>query len=167
VSEYLLKPIVVEELLQALRKIESQLEEALESAAADARRMLPRLLESMKHSQTRALEEEQVGLLVSKARDMARQAFHAGITLNEIADRLSVTPEYLGTQIHKELGITFGTMMKALRINKAKELLLSTDRKLYEIAEAVGYQDPKYFAKVFLADIGIMPLEFRRLHKSP
>lgn len=55
--------------------------------------------------------------------------------------------------------------MQVISVNKAKDLLISTDMKLYEVAEAVGYQDAKYFAKVFQGDIGIMPLEFRRLHK--
>lgn len=157
VSEYLLKPIVVDELTQALLGIEAQLR--------DQKNGIIKLLESVTHSQTAALYEKQAGLLVSKARKIAQQYYHEGITLNEIAEKLSVTPEYLGTQIHKELGITFGTMMRALRINKAKELLLSTDMKLYEIAEAVGYQEPKYFARVFQSDIGVMPLEFRKLHK--
>lgn len=165
VSEYLLKPIVVDELMQALLGIKAQLEEQKNGVMTNARRMIPQLLESVTHSQTAALYQKQAGLLVGKARKITQQHYHEGITLNEIADKLSVTPEYLGTQIHKELGITFGTMMRALRINKAKELLLSTDMKLYEIAEAVGYQDPKYFARVFQSDIGVMPLEFRKLHK--
>ena len=161
VSEYLLKPIVVDELMHALRTVEDQLQQKRESA----RQALPTLLETLSHSRTDDMHNAQVGLLVGRARAIAGQHFSDGVTLEEIAQKLSVTPEYLGTQIHKELGITFGTMMKALRVNKAKELLLSTNMKLYEIAEAVGYADAKYFARVFQQDIGIMPLEFRRLHK--
>lgn len=165
VSEYLLKPIVVEELTQALHSIKTQLLQNEKQELQGMRERLPKLLESLSHTQSDKLAEGQVGLLVGRAKAIAEESFHDGVTLQEIAERLSVTPEYLGTQIHKELGITFGTMMKVLRINKAKELLLSTDMKLYEVAEAVGYQDAKYFAKVFQGDIGLMPLEFRRLHK--
>lgn len=161
VSEYLLKPIVVDELMLALRTVETQLQQERDGV----RQALPRILETLSHSKTGEVNNAQVGLLVGRARTIAEQHFTEGVTLEEIAQRLSVTPEYLGTQIHKELGITFGTMMKALRVNKAKELLLSTHMKLYEIAKAVGYSDAKYFARVFQQDIGIMPLEFRKLHK--
>ena len=162
VSEYLLKPVVVEELMGALCAVE----ERLKLEQTGLREALPKLLETLAPKNAGELNSAQVGLLVAKARAIAEQHFQDGITLDEIAQRLSVTPEYLGTQIHKEMGITFGAMMKALRISKAKKLLLETDRKLYEIAEAVGYTDAKYFARVFQQDIGIMPLEFRRLHKS-
>ncbi|NLO83912.1 MAG: response regulator [Clostridiales bacterium] len=165
VSEYLLKPIVVDELMQAINSIETQLKGSKTQSILEVRQILPEILHSISHSSSDALETTQVGMLVGKARKIAEENFHDGITLNEIADILSVTPEHLGSQIHKELGITFGTMMKALRINKAKDLLLSTEMKLYEIAEMVGYQDPKYFAKIFQSDIGVMPLEFRKLHK--
>lgn len=161
VSEYLLKPIVLDELAQALRAVGTRLQQERE----EARQVLPHILETLTHSNTDELKNPQVGILVNKARTYAQQHYSEGITLEEISQKLSVTPEYLGTQIHKELGITFGTMMKVLRVNRAKELLLSTDMKLYEIAESVGYTDAKYFARVFQQCIGIMPLEFRKLHK--
>lgn len=161
VSEYLLKPIVVDELMGALRAIELRIQHEQDSV----RQALPNILKTLSHSKTDDVNAENVGQLVGRARSVAQQHYQDGITLDEIAQMLSVTPEYLGSQIHKELGITFGTMMKALRVNRAKELLLATNMKLYEIAEAVGYSDAKYFARVFQQDIGIMPLEFRKLHK--
>ena len=53
--------------------------------------------------------------------------------LEEIARKLGVTPEYPGTQIHRETGMTFGTLMKQLRVDEARRLFLTTDKKLYEV----------------------------------
>ena len=44
----------------------------------------------------------------------------------------------------------------------AKRLLKGTDMKVYEIAEAVGYTDPKYFARVFKDELGVSPGDYRQ-----
>ena len=88
-----------------------------------------------------------------------------GITLDEIAEKLNVTPEYLGSQFHKEVGVTFSTYMKEYRIQKAKKLLIGTNLKLYEVAEQVGYATPKYFSKIFKEVTGQFPAEYRKLNK--
>lgn len=109
--------------------------------------------------------ERETGLLVRRAQSMMQDFFSQGITLEEIAQKLSVTPEYLGTQIHRETGMTFGTLMKQLRVEEAKRLFLTTDKKLYEISRMVGYADPKYFSKVFQSVTGMLPAEYRRMNK--
>lgn len=109
--------------------------------------------------------EQPISLLVQRARDMAQEFYRQGITLDEIAQKLAVTPEYLGTQFHQELGMTYGAYMKRLRMEKAKELLIKTDKKLYQIANMLGYSDAKYFSRVFKTMTGMMPVEYRRAHK--
>ena len=96
---------------------------------------------------------------------MIHEFYQAGITLEEISERLNMTPEYIGTLFHKEIGVTFSTYMKNYRINKAKELLCGSNYKLYEIAEKVGYNDPKYFSKVFREITGELPTDYRKIHK--
>lgn len=104
-------------------------------------------------------------LTVKRAVSMIHEFYRRGVTLEEIAQKLGITPEYLGTQFHQEMGVNFSAYMKAFRIEKAKELLLGTQLKLYEIAEMVGYSDPKYFSKVFKGQTGQLPAEYRRTHK--
>ncbi|MCR5106706.1 MAG: response regulator [Lachnospiraceae bacterium] len=104
-------------------------------------------------------------LTVRRAKSMISEFYHNGITLDEIASRLDITPEYLGTQFHKETGVTFSTYIKNFRINKAKELLIGTSLKLYEIADRVGYSDPKYFSKVFKDTTGLLPADYRKAFK--
>ena len=112
-----------------------------------------------------AVEERETGLLVRRARGLMQTFFSQGITLEEIARKLGVTPEYLGTQIHRETGMTFGTLMKQLRVDEARRLFLTTDKKLYEVARMVGYSDAKYFSKVFQSITGMLPAEYRRMNK--
>ena len=104
-------------------------------------------------------------LIVKRAKSMIHEFYNSGITLDEIAARLNITPEYLGTQFHKETGQTFSAYIKNYRISKARELLVGTGLKLYEIAERVGYSDPKYFSKVFRDVTGQLPADYRKTKK--
>lgn len=126
-------------------------------AAADG------LLDKLKFHQ--GTEDEVVHLTVKRAKSMIHEFYQTGITLNEIADKLDITPEYLGSQFHKEVGVNFSTYIRDFRISKAKELLIGTPLKLYEIAEQVGYTDPKYFSRVFKECTGQLPADYRKAHK--
>ncbi|MGL5434673.1 MAG: response regulator transcription factor [Lachnospiraceae bacterium] len=108
---------------------------------------------------------ETTHLTVQRTRSMIHEFYQSGITLEEIAVKLNLTPEYLGNQFHKEMGVTFSAYMKNHRINKAKELLCATSLKLYEIAAKVGYSDPKYFSKVFKETTGQLPADYRKTFK--
>lgn len=104
-------------------------------------------------------------LTVKRVKSMIHEFYQTGITLDEIARRLDVTPEYLSSQFHKATGETFSAYMRNYRMQKAKELLLGTQMKLYEIAEAVGYSDGKYFSRVFRECTGCLPAEYRKRNK--
>lgn len=80
-------------------------------------------------------------LQVRRAANYVHEFYGQDITLEEIAGKLNLTPEYLGSLFHKEIGENFNSYIRNLRIKKAKELLISTDMKLFEIASAVGYAD--------------------------
>jgi len=107
----------------------------------------------------------EVSMHIKRAVAIIHEYYQHGITLDEIALRLGITPEYLGNQFHKELGVNFSTYIRDYRISRAKELLLSTSLKLYEIADRIGYSDPKYFSKVFRDTTGHSPAEFRKKYK--
>ena len=50
-------------------------------------------------------------------------------------------------------------------MDHAKQLLTGTNRPIKEIAFAIGYTDPKHFAKVFKAATGVKPHEYRQLYE--
>lgn len=104
-------------------------------------------------------------LTVRRIKSMIHEFYQSGITLDEIAMKLNVTPEYLSMQFHKEVGETYSSYLKNYRINKAKELLIGTQKKQYEIAGEVGYTDSKYFSRIFRECTGYSPAEYRKAHK--
>lgn len=111
------------------------------------------------------MDEDITHLTVKRAKGMIHEFYQTGITLEEISNKLDITPEYLGTQFHKEVGVNFSTYIRSCRMNKAKELLCGTQLKLYEISERVGYSNPKYFSQVFKEYTGQLPAEYRKTHK--
>ena len=59
------------------------------------------------------------------------------------------------------MGKTFSEYLEDYRIEQAQRLLQDSQIKVYEVAAAVGYTDPKYFGKVFKQHVGKTPQEYR------
>lgn len=108
---------------------------------------------------------EQDNYLIQRTKNMVHEFYAQGITLEEIAKRLKITPEYLSTQFRMQCEVNFSTYIKEYRVQKAKELLLGSRLKLYEVAQAVGYSDARYFGQVFKAVTGESPNEYRKRHE--
>lgn len=106
--------------------------------------------------------EDGIGLTVRKTIRMIHDYYKDGITLDEIAGRLNITPEYLSAQFQKEMGLNFSSYIRNYRIGKAKHLLVGSNMKVYEVANQVGYQDSKYFSRVFRQVTGQKPDEYRK-----
>lgn len=107
-------------------------------------------------------DEDRVGLTVKKTIRLIHEYYKDGITLDEIAGRLNITPEYLSAQFQKEMGLNFSSYIRNYRIGKAKNLLVGSNMKVYEVANLVGYQDSKYFSRVFRQVTGQKPDEYRK-----
>ncbi|MFR5633702.1 MAG: helix-turn-helix domain-containing protein [Monoglobales bacterium] len=85
------------------------------------------------------------------------QNYNRDISLNEAASYIYRSPEYLSRLFKAETGENFSSYLTKYRLKKAKELLLNTDMKIYEIADAVGYTTPSYFSKMYKDYMGIAP----------
>ena len=108
------------------------------------------------------VSEGRKSLLVERAKRLIAEYYDQGLTLQEAARKLGVSGGYLSTRIKKETGVTFSEIICTYRIDRVKELLLSTDLKLNQIAEQAGYANPKYMSKVFKEKTGFLPLEYRK-----
>lgn len=86
------------------------------------------------------------------------------LTVQNIADHLGFTNTYLCAAYKKSCGKTINKRLTEIRLFHAKELLTTTNCKLYETANAVGYQDGKYFVKLFTRETGLSPREYQRRH---
>ncbi|XID91989.1 AraC family transcriptional regulator [Paenibacillaceae bacterium WGS1546] len=75
--------------------------------------------------------------------------------------------EYLCQIFKRYAGITIGTYIQQLRIQRSKHLLRHTDKKIYEICEEVGYRDTFYFSRCFKKFEGVSPSEYRETTIKP
>lgn len=98
---------------------------------------------------------------INRAVEYIRMHYKEGISLEETAEALKITPEYLSMLFKREMGMNFSVFLKEFRISHAKRLLKETDMKVYEVAEACGYNNSNYFTKVFKEVTGISPVDFR------
>ena len=79
-----------------------------------------------------------------------------------ISDLISMNSSYFSSLFKKKTGLNLINYLQNVRIEKSKQLLLNTNQKLYEISEAVGIPNVKYFFKLFKDYTGVTPSEFRK-----
>jgi YesN/AraC family two-component response regulator len=89
--------------------------------------------------------------------------FTEAITMNRVAEQHYLNSSYFSKIFHEETGETFSKYLIGLRMEKAKNLLKDSTLKIYEVAEQVGYHDFRHFVKLFKAQEGITPAQFRDL----
>ncbi|MHA6529158.1 response regulator [Paenibacillus sp. BAC0078] len=88
--------------------------------------------------------------------------FHEkGFTILEIADNVALSETYLCSLFKKQRGGTVKEYITSLRTEKAKELLLDKEMKLYEVAVRLGFADANYFTTFFKKYAGCTPTEYR------
>lgn len=110
--------------------------------------------------------EKRYSDLVSETIDCIRQEYHQELTLKAIADRLHVNGVYLGQCFKNETERSFTQYLNHVRIQKAQQLLLYTNKSINEIAYETGYNTNHYFIKMFKKLNGLSPKEFRDRYKD-
>lgn len=84
-------------------------------------------------------------------------------SLKLLGQQYNIHPVYLGQLFHKETGETFTEYINKYRIDKAKEMLRTTNLKVHEIARNAGYWETGYFYKQFKKHVGISPTDYKGL----
>ncbi|MFX3636613.1 MAG: response regulator [Candidatus Pristimantibacillus sp.] len=88
--------------------------------------------------------------------------YQEDISLQDIAARFFLSREYIARKFKQEYSVTLLDYLSRIRIEKAKLLLHNPHLRIAQIAEMVGYQDEKYFSRVFKKLEGINPGEYRK-----
>ena len=84
------------------------------------------------------------------------------ITINDICSTVNCSKTTLIAAFKKEFGITVNTAITREKMEEAKKLLTAGKLSINEIAHATGFYDQSYFSKVFFAEYGVTPSEFRK-----
>jgi two-component system response regulator YesN len=84
------------------------------------------------------------------------------ITLDMIAEKVYLTRNYLSQIFKQATGENYNNYLTRIRMEKAKELMMTGNYKLYEISEMVGYKNNAYFSQLFKKYTGHNPSEFNQ-----
>lgn len=103
---------------------------------------------------------------LKRAIDYINENYHISLCLSDVADYVHVNKSYLSQLFRNQIGESYSDYIKELRIQKAKNMLISTDSEVTKIAEDVGFSGHNYFSKVFKSEIGLSPTQFRNKNRK-
>ncbi|MEA5015569.1 MAG: response regulator [Candidatus Limiplasma sp.] len=151
VTEYLLKPIDFDLLYAAVQKVRRKRESETQIEKLRTAQPVPEVL-----SQAEGAKNKAVRYML----DFIGQRYGQRISLVDVSAELSLSCAHLNAKFKAETGHTFNDYLNRFRILRAVELLREGGMKVYEVAEAVGFMDYKYFIKVFKKYVGYPPGRF-------
>ena len=89
------------------------------------------------------------------------QANYIDVTLDDLAEKFYLSKPYISKYIKEKSGMTFGELVKKIRMKKAKALLKSSNMTVENIALTVGYQNVEHFNRMFKKAYNMTPIQFR------
>ncbi len=126
--------------------------EDLEQAVLSAVDEIARLLDAEARPSAR---------LAAQCRRLIEDNYGQNLTVTSLANQLHVSSNSLQNLFKRETGLTIRQHIIAVRMDKAKELLRTTQEKVYTIGASVGYQDPDFFTQTFVKYTGMTPQQYR------
>lgn len=100
-------------------------------------------------------------LLIEDIRQYIRLHLSEDISIEQTAKDLNLSFYYMCHLFKNLTGTTISNFRNQERIKKAKSMLISTDKKITDIAMCCGFSNPSYFTEVFTKLTGISPTDFR------
>ena len=110
------------------------------------------------------LLKDRENLPIRQAKDYIYQNYQKQLRLEDIAAAVYLSPAYLSNAFKKATGTNLVNFINEYRIEQAKNLLISSNMTVDEIANAVGFDSHRYFGNVFKKMVGINPTEYRKLY---
>lgn len=157
VNDYILKPVRASELINVMNNIIVNLkinnDEALQKSDK-----VKEIIES--ESEKEYIESKSP---IQHALEYIDKNLNENTNLEKIAGICSLSSCYFSKLFKKEVGMNFVAYVNNLKINKAKEVLKSTDIPILNIALDLGFEDCGYFIRVFKKIEGVTPKKYRNL----
>ncbi len=98
--------------------------------------------------------------IIEQMQTIIHEEYQKEVTLQNIAKRIYLTPNYLGSIFSKTIGKSFNDYLAEYRIEKAIEILNTGEYHVYQVGEMVGYRDLDHFRKTFYDITGSSPSQF-------
>lgn len=140
--DYVLKPVRSSDILKMLVEFADEL--------------------SLPEKNIEGCKETGLNPVVNQAKEYIEENYYSNITLQQVADKVSISAGYLSTLFNQELKCGFTDFLNEVRVNHACMYLKQNYFKTYEIAYKIGFNDEKYFSKVFKKIKGMSPSEYKK-----
>ena len=144
ICDYVLKVSIMDELPDAIEKATGNLNQLKREIEKNEKDLLAQLS------------------LIQQIDHYIEQNYKKKLSLDDIAEALHINSSYLSRVYKLKKGKNLVDAILNLRIEAAKDFLINTDKRTYEISELVGVEDPSYFSKMFKKITGMSPKEYRR-----
>lgn len=112
------------------------------------------------------LQVAETDVIIKAKRYIIDNYADADLSLVQVAEHVGLNEKYFTNRFTKEAGETYSSYLISLRIQKSKELLRTTNFKVYEVAEMVGYYNVENFNRMFKKRNDMTPNQYRKLDKS-
>lgn len=141
----------------------SSLWESIQQAdtMTDLERLLRRFIESGMNV-TAALKQKQHTEIVGKTMEFIQRSYRQNLSIKEISTNVYLSPGYLSTIFKTETGLTLYDYITQIRMEEAAKLILNSEGKIQDVAQAVGYNNTQSFIRFFKKTYKMTPLEYRR-----
>ncbi len=169
-ADYLLKPCMPSEILNTVLKVKALIEK--ENVKEN---MYKKLKDQLKENVLQSEEQPELtefkdkidskkitNKIIQLSVIFIQHNYYKDLNLEAIAKEVYITPSYLSLLFKQELNINFVDYLNKVRVEKACKLLKDIRLKVYDIAARVGYNDTKYFCKVFKKNTGVTPSQYRK-----
>jgi AraC family transcriptional regulator len=107
-------------------------------------------------------EREELLSAIKHAIGIIHARYSERLTLESLATEIGISKYYFSRKFHRLTGYSPISYLNLTRCENAK-LLLTRQKSIMEVAEAVGYEDQSYFTRIFRRTIGITPTEYKQL----
>lgn len=121
--------------------------------------MLERIMDSISSKRMRPAQQ-----VASEAVNYMAKHLSAETSRDQVAAAVGVSPSHFSRIFKAQMGKGFSEMLTQMRIDRAAQMLVHTDRPIILIALDTGFNDQSYFTKVFRKATGLTPAQYRRRH---
>ena len=99
---------------------------------------------------------------IKRAIEYIQENYDKDLNMAVVSNHISMNYSLFSSLFKEYTGSNFVNYLKAIRMEKAKELLAETDLRIVEISAKIGYDNEKHFMKTFQASCGVSPSEYRK-----